>query len=102
MQAVCVEEGAHAHITSLTASGFSSAGVEVRGVNSHLTMARCNLSNACPSRETLAGLGLRAEWTVAALWVHAGAKCDATESAMSGCSHGIGVEDRGTSLQVCR
>ena len=100
MQAVCVEGGARANITALTASGFSSAGVEVRGANSHLTLARSNLSNAAPSAEVLAGIGLKPQWPVAALWVHASACCDATECVLSGCGHGIGVEDPGTTLQV--
>jgi hypothetical protein len=99
-QAICVEKGAHAHIAMLTASGFTSAGVEVRDVNSYLTMRNCNLSNACPSAEAMAGIGLKPTWTVPALWVHACAKCEVSECVLSGCSHGAGVEDPGTSLQV--
>ena len=95
-----MEGGAHAQITFLTASGFSSAGVEVRDANSQLTLTRCNLSNACPSVETLVGIGLKPQWPVAALWVHGGASCDAMESMLCGCSHGIGVEDPGTNLQA--
>lgn len=101
IQAVCIEEGAHACITSLTASGFTTAGVEVRDKNSHLIIHKSGLSNACPSGETLGSIGLRAEWPVAGLWVHSGAHCSTTELVVSGCTHGIGVEDTGTNIQVC-
>lgn len=96
-----MEEGAHACLTSLTASGFTSAGIEARDVNSHLTLSRCNVSNGCPTGETLASLGLRPDFAVAAVWVHGGARCDAHECMLGGCTVGVGVEDPQSSLQVC-